>query len=257
MIGRRSSAFTLVELLVVTAILSLLAAILLPALHNAKEAGRMAKCLSNLKQLHVAAALYVDDHNGMVMDHGGDWGATACGSATNNCSNIVMPGARWAKWLDRLFPYTQYQIGVFECPSQRTKRGAQMPAPWPRREYVPGYLMNMHAIKWISGESIKLSDVKNPHHKVWFADSAWGFPGTQPVGADNNWDTWSPLSCRVQSAANQIRPISRRHRDGSNLLFFDGHAEWMKYTDAMPVNSTSPLYARHWDTDEDGNMNTP
>jgi len=88
---------------------------------------------------------------------------------------------------------------------------------------------------------------------VWFADSAYGLPGTQPVG----FDTWSPLSCRVEQFANQIRPISRRHRDGSVLLFFDGHVEWKKYVDAMPIGTASILYSRHWDTDEDGDPSTP
>jgi hypothetical protein len=111
----------------------------------------------------------------MVTDHGGDWSQWACGSTPNNCSQIVMPGERWAKWLDRVFPYVKYQVEVLECPSMRVKRGSQqMPAPYPRREYKVGYLMNMHAIKWNSGGSIKFADVKHAYEKVWFADS--GFP---------------------------------------------------------------------------------
>lgn len=249
----QSRAFTLIELLVVVAIITVLAAMLLPALKNAQESAKAAKCLSNLKQLGVAAMMYVGDHNGECIDHNGDWGNWAA-----NSSKIVMPGDRWAVWLDKIFPYVAYNIGVLECPSQLTKRGSQqMPAPYPKREYKPGYLMNMHAFKWVSGASIKISDVKRPELKVWFADSAWGFPGTQPTGGDNHWDTWSPLSCRVEQFANQIRPISRRHRDGANLTFFDGHCEWMSYKSVMPVPSNDPLYVKHWDTDEDGNANTP
>ena len=54
--------FTLVELLVVLAIIAILAALLLPALSQAKEKGYRTQCVNNFKQLAVGIQLYADDH---------------------------------------------------------------------------------------------------------------------------------------------------------------------------------------------------
>lgn len=64
--GRRKYGFTLIELLVVVAIIAILAAMLMPALTQARERARAAACMSNMKQIGVAIAMYTNEWDGYM-----------------------------------------------------------------------------------------------------------------------------------------------------------------------------------------------
>ena len=253
-------AFTLIELLVVVAIIAILAALLLPALKAAKEDAQCIKCLSNIRQVGVLAMLYVGDYDGSTVP-GAGW--------STGVSQVVAVGYPALRWMDFLFGYS-HNLEVFDCPSQSTLRGTYQPVPPnPPRKYTPGYLINWQTAGY-ADVGIKLATVKHPYDKIWFADSAYGRPGTQPSGANNNWDTYAPIMCLFAGNASNARPISRRHRDGSNLVFMDGHAEWRRYLDAMAwyydyASQVDPgtgevyhgVYSKLWDPDEDDYGGTP
>src|SRR5256886_10682968 len=62
------TAFTLIELLVVIAIIAILAALLFPVFAQAREKARQAACMSNLRQIGMGFAQYVQDYDELLPD---------------------------------------------------------------------------------------------------------------------------------------------------------------------------------------------
>lgn len=99
---KHHTAFTLVELLVVIAVIGLLAALLLPALALAKSSAKRTVCLGNVRQIGLAIRLYADDH----------------GDQLNYYTNDV-----YYAYKDCLLPYlgqnrnVMTNLAVFTCPA--------------------------------------------------------------------------------------------------------------------------------------------
>ena len=117
-----TTGFTLIELIVVVAIISLLIAILMPALRQAREQARRAACASNLRQVAAGAVSYATQNRGRMMSSvRNPWG----GTGRNTPLIRADPDAPTAEWnLHRINRYVngfdverRRSRGVFICPS--------------------------------------------------------------------------------------------------------------------------------------------
>ena len=120
--------FTLTELLAVISVVGILAAMLLPALATAKKRGRQTACLSNLRQVAMAARLYMDDHDGGLFHHHEGWvldDGTQIDDLPGSLAAVAGGGAGNSQaekpWVVIFQPYLQNRSVAF-CPSDRTPR---------------------------------------------------------------------------------------------------------------------------------------
>ena len=170
MTGRANKGFTLIELLVVISIMSLLMAILLPALGEAKKTAQSAKCKSNLKQIAIANAAYMNFNNSAYPRPWSEEGMYYGEGGNNGFDNQIMmfhfvdlyPWQFGTPQDDgMLTPYVNKNTEVFKCPmywSTRVKGDAADGGPlYGGRSLLPD---DLEDIGWSYGINANLKGLE-------------------------------------------------------------------------------------------------
>lgn len=208
-------AFSLVELLVVIAVVGILGALLLPALSQGKAAARRIQCVDNLRQLGLATQMYWDENEDFTFRY--QIGATNGGRLY--WFGWIKPGAEGQREFDptqgALYPFLQ-SSGVEICPSLDYNNALYK---YKARGAAYGYGYNLN----LGESSINTSRISQPSDTVLMADAAQVNDFQAPASPDN------PMVEEfyyVDADDGGGYPNAHfRHQKQANVLFADGHVD--------------------------------
>jgi prepilin-type N-terminal cleavage/methylation domain-containing protein len=252
---KNSCAFTLIEMLVVMAIISILAAILLPVLAKAKDRAKTANCLSNLRQWGFAEHIYAADaQDGIPSD-----GLDRDNGDTYPGDNMQFNKANWMNCLPELVSEQDLSYYVKNSTSSAVKNSEILPFPGGVGKFweCPAATMNASDLKNLTGagaggffsyvmnidlkgqptdfhgqapgdympfpQEPKLSALQMPSATVFMEDAVFNYAEGRADGyrIDNHSYSVSP--------ALRWRSFPSRHNNSGGILnFVDGHASFYK-----------------------------
>ena len=243
--------FTLVELLVVIAIIALLMAVLLPALNRAREQGKRAVCLNQMKQLQIAWNMYCDDSKEKIAcaDIWYSWAFGSVGkpyygpawyesphpwphgpvvpgtAAATTIMQANLPNPKQADWYHAIAEGTIFKYfksyGIYKCPvAEKTEYVT----------YAIAHSMNAYPHSFGNVPEIILrSEIKRTAERMIFADKGYADNGAYGV----LYDSSTGYNPEVRGFWD-VPP--KRHGNGQPTSFADGHIEYRKWVDKRTVD---------------------
>jgi len=211
------SGFTLMELLTVIAVISLLMAILMPALRGAREQGKRAACSSNMRQLTIAWLAYANDNTYQLVsaktmketDWVNDGDHTDPANSIGNTKEALETGALFS---------SSRMVKLYKCPSDKSDRV---------RSYSISYCMNgekEQAVKTLpqiqmGGEKLLFIEEYDRQSTLLWSNVDW------------NVNSWK-LDDKTKGWGDDI---AAWHSNGINMSFADGHTGYRRWKDKRTV----------------------
>ena len=192
---KANRAFSLIELLVVVAIIGILASLLLPALNRAKEAARATACLNNLKQWGTATHLFAGENDDFLPKDGSPNGTSVNEGWYIDLPRVMgLPSFQEMPW--RTNATLDLGRAIWICPTN------------PRRSNGNNlfhYCLNEHINGEGVGNQVKLCSLRQPAQLVWLFDNG-----------------------KLAAVAQQNNVHTNLHGQGAQFTFLDGHSTRFK-----------------------------
>ena len=208
--------FTLIELLVVISIITLLAALLLPALRSARDISKRTICSANQRQLGMAFSMYASDTD--------DW---------LPCTNdSTFPAGSWGYMISPYIKGKYWQISgglpldaseIFYCPSSKSTITEGPYAGTYNKNQLLSYGYNAYMFEMIYlSYNKKISRVRNPATLLLSADLEYPDYSMQPGHLGMRKGNY------CYHAPWRLELFTRQHGNGTNVLFVDGHINYCR-----------------------------
>lgn len=244
--------FTIVELLVVIALIAVLASILLPALSKARTRAQAIFSLNNTRQLSQAWLLYADDHDGkFAYNLGGSAARPTISQVPKTTRNWVNNVMTWDLDSDNtntatiteasLGNYASRAVNIYRCPSDGALSSVQLNAGWKAR--VRSYSMNA-----MIGDAGDLSrtgyNENNPKYAQAFTASGIAEPTEIFVFIDEHPDSINDgyfLNRSDKPGVKQWNDLPASHHNGAAAIsFVDGHSELHLWVNKSTIRPERP-----------------